>query len=108
MKIVHNHYWKILAVAVAVVLLVWAGFIWTNSQRVAHQQTVAAQDSITNHTQTLNEIEKAVNELKANNAADHQQTVEYINCVLVGVTNSTSQNQALAVYQTCLATEGIN
>lgn len=93
------NYLKAFFILVALVLLIGAGFIYSNSQR--HQAQAVA-----NHTETLNEIQKAVTELKASNQADHAQTVKYINCVLVGITNSASQSQALAVYQNCLSLSG--
>ena len=98
---------KVLLSMIAVVLLTVAFITFDNSQRLADRQALQSQQSVANHTQTLNEIKQAVEELKANNAADHQQTVQYINCVLVGVTDSSSQSQALSVYKTCLINAGI-
>lgn len=89
-------------VLTAVVLLA-AVVIFINSE---HRSQVELQD----HTQTLTEIQHAVTELKSSNVADHQQTVKYINCVLVGITEATPGNQAgvLSVYQECLANAGID
>lgn len=83
---------KVLSAVISLSLFAGAAFILAKSQSI--------------HAQTLNEIQQAVTELKNSNAADHAQTVKYINCVLVGVTNSPSQTQALAVYQECLAISG--
>jgi predicted PurR-regulated permease PerM len=78
------------------------------------QQNKNSQRAVTSHTQTLQqiqaldeEIKTAVSELKASNTADHSQTVKYINCVLVGITNSPTPSQALTVYQTCLVSAGV-
>lgn len=70
-----------------------------------------AEQSVHNHTQTLTEIQQAINQLKQSNEADHVQTVKYINCVLVGITQASppsSQSAILAIYQTCLTDAGID
>lgn len=104
---------KLSAVIVGLVLFVIAGGIFVNSQNVRLEQARQSQDAVANHTQTLRQIQTleedintAVTQLKSSNAADHEQTVKYINCVLVGVTNSPSPSQALVVYQECLGASG--
>lgn len=94
---------KVALAAVAIIILVLAFISFTNSEHIKDQQTTAEQNSLENHTQILNEIQKAVNELKSNNATDHATTIKYINCVLVGITEAQGQAGALSVYQTCLA-----
>ena len=95
---------------VAIVVFLFALSAFNTSQRIKEQQAAQSQSAVANHTQTLNEIENAVEQLKASNQADHTQTIKYINCVLVGVTGITpgteSQSQALSVYQTCLTENG--
>lgn len=98
---------KVLSILVSIVLFVGAGIIITNSQNVKSAQAKQSQEAVANHTQTLLEIQQAVTQLKSSNAADHKQTVKYINCVLVGITDSPTQSQALAVYQECLAASGV-
>lgn len=98
---------KIAAVLVAVGLFVVAGFSLVNSQNFKVQETRNSQSAVAAHTQTLNEIDNAITQLKNSNAADHAQTVKYINCVLVGITGSSTQAEALAVYQECLASSGV-
>lgn len=97
---------------VAVVVFLFALSAFNTSERLKTQQAAQAQSAVTNHTQTLKEIENAVEQLKASNQADHTQTIKYINCVLVGVTGITpgteSQSQALSVYQTCLTENRAN
>ena len=101
---------KIILVVVAIIIFLFAGEAYDTSQRLKEQQALQSQASVANHTQTLNEIENAVEQLKASNQADHTQTIKYINCVLVGITGITpgadSQSQALSVYQTCLTENG--
>lgn len=98
---------KLSAIVVAVGLFIVAGISLINSQNFKAQQARNSQSAVAAHTQTLNEIDSAITQLKNSNAADHAQTVKYINCVLVGITNSPSQSQALAVYQECLASSGV-
>lgn len=97
---------KLFLVIIAIVIFAFAGFSFANSQKVKDSQAKQSEQAVANHTQTLNEIQTAVTQLKNSNAADHAQTVKYINCVLVGVTTTVSQTQALTVYQECLAASG--
>lgn len=97
---------KILLSVIAIVFVILGVYVFTNSQTANSQRARQSQQAVANHTETLNEIQQAVIQLKNSNAADHAQTVKYINCVLVGVTDSTSQSQALAVYQQCLVASG--
>lgn len=95
---------------VAVVVFLFALSSFNTSERLKAQQAAQAQSAVTNHTQTLNEIQNAVTQLKASNQADHTVTIKYINCVLVGITQANPpNNQAaiLAVYKQCLANSQI-
>lgn len=103
----HASFVKLLITVVAVAFFIVAIVVIHNTERLNHNQQVASNAAVINHTQTLNYIKQAVTQLKASNAADHAQTVTYINCVLVGLTNSTAQSQALAIYKQCLANSGI-
>jgi len=91
---------KVVAIVIGITALILASIVFTNSQKLADKQAYDSQ-------QTIIEVKQAVNELKASNVNDHQQTVEYINCVLVGITNSSSQSQASVVYKACLESTGI-
>lgn len=95
---------------VAVVVFLFALLAFNTSERLKAQQAAQARSTVTNHTQTLNEIKNAVTQLKASNQADHTVTIKYINCVLVGITQANlSNNQAaiLAVYKQCLSNSQI-
>lgn len=98
---------KIILTIIAIIIFLFTGSAYVTSQHIQDQNAANSQKSVANHTETLAEIKNAVNELKANNAVDHQTTIKYINCVLVGITEAPSQTQALAVYQTCLANSQI-
>ena len=82
--------------------------IFLSAVIITVRQNNQANQAVANHTQTLNEIRDAVSQIKTNNQMAHAQTVKYINCVLVGITNSPGQSQALTVYQTCLRNAGID
>lgn len=108
---------KIILSLVAVIVFLFAISAYNTSQNLKSQQALQSQKSVAAHTQTLDQIKvlttqlnTAVTQLKNSNAADHTQTIKYINCVLVGVTGISSginsQSQALTVYQTCLAENG--
>jgi maltose-binding protein MalE len=97
---------KIVLVVVALIFLGLSIVDFASNQSTKAQQTANSQAAVANHTQTLDEIKQAVNQLKASNAADHTVTIKYINCVLVGITQANppdSQSAILAVYQQCLA-----
>lgn len=98
---------KLLLLVVALALFVGAAITFANSQNVKAQQARQAQQSVANHTQTLNQIADAVAQLKQNNQINHDTTIKYINCVLVGISSASSKDQILAVYQACLAGSGI-
>jgi uncharacterized protein HemX len=98
---------KVALVIIAVAVFGFSLVSFVNSQNARDQQTQNSQSVVENHTETLNEIKQAVADLKASNAADHTQTVQYINCVLVGITDSSSPAQAQATYQTCLVAAGV-
>jgi hypothetical protein len=106
-KLQTTHMFKALAVVVTIIIMVFAIVSLINSQHTKEIQARQAQASVANHTQTLNEIKKAVSTLEASNKADHAQTVQYINCVLVGITNATSPTAAQVTYKSCLADSGI-
>jgi sensor histidine kinase regulating citrate/malate metabolism len=105
----HGHIFiKVLLVIGAVILVVFAANYYASTQKIKSQQAIEAQRTVINHTQTLSEIQKAVAELKTDDQADHAQTVTYINCVLVGITNSPTPAQADLVYKECLSAAGVN
>lgn len=94
---------KIILVLIAIIAVLASLQSYGNSSRVRETQAKQSQAAIANHTQTLDEIQQAVTELKASNAADHTATIKYINCVLVGLSTAGASGNALPVYQTCLA-----
>lgn len=106
---------KLLMVIMTVFLVAGAVLIFVNSTKAREQASASSQQAVANHTQTLEQIQvleqqikTAVTQLKDSNSADHAQTVKYINCVLVGITEATPGNQpaVLSVYQECLAASG--
>jgi hypothetical protein len=101
---------KITLVIIAIIFLLLSIADFASGQQTRQRQAATSQAAVANHTQTLDEIKQAVNQLKTNNAADHTVTIKYINCVLVGITQanpSGSQTAILAVYQNCLANSQI-
>lgn len=101
----HSHKataFKITLVFIALAVFLLAISQYSTAQHLKSQQTLQAQKSVAAHTQTLDEIQQAVIELKASNAADHTATIKYINCVLVGLSAAGATGNALPVYQTCL------
>lgn len=106
----HSHKasaFKIILSLVAIVVFLFAISAYNTSQDFKAQQALQSQKSVAAHTQTLNEIQSAVTQLKASNEADHTTTIKYINCVLVGLTEAGQSGNALSVYQTCLANSQI-
>lgn len=90
-------------------LLVGAAFlVFVNSQRVAHTASVRSQQAVAAHTETLQEIQSAVNQLKANNKNAHDSTITYIQCVVTALTEpgQTSASANLA-FKACLSDSGI-
>jgi len=112
-ELVTHHKPTVLKIALVIVALIFLGLSIVDlatTQHARNQQAVLAQEAVLNHTKTIGEIQQAVNELKASNAADHTVTIKYINCVLVGITQANppdSQSAILAVYQQCLANSQI-
>lgn len=98
---------KGILVFIALVVFLLAISSFSTSQRLKSEQTQESQAAVLNHTKTIEEIQQAVNQLKASNAADHTTTIKYINCVLVGLTEAGQTDNALTVYQTCLANSQI-
>lgn len=103
----HATFIKLLISGLAVAFFIVAILVIHNTSQLNHNQQAASESAVINHTQTLDYIKEAVMQLKASNAADHQQTVTYINCVLVGLASSATQSQALTIYKQCLANSGV-
>lgn len=97
---------KLILGFVALIVFAVAGFTFSNSQKLKEQQSVQAQQEVLNHTQTLNEIDLAVKQLKMNNQVNHDTTIKYLQCIVQGLINSTPQT-AQASFNACLTVSGI-
>lgn len=90
-------------------LLVGAAFlVFVNSQRVAHAAAVRSQQAVAAHTETLNQINNVVTQLKKNNQVNHDTTITYIQCnvnLFVKVSEGTPVSQA--DFNACIANSGI-
>lgn len=101
---------KIMLTVIALAIFLLALSEFSSEQKLHIEQAQQAAIAVENHTTTINEIQQAITELKASNAADHTTTIKYINCVLVGLTEAGANGtpgSALAIYQTCLANSQI-
>lgn len=87
---------KIVMIIVAISLVVIAGAIYANSQRIAHDD----------QTQTLNEINRAVDQLEKNNQVNHDTTIAYLKCIVQGLISSTPSS-VQPVLNSCLAVSGV-
>lgn len=97
---------KVLIILSAVAMFAGAVIIYAGSQRVAHQQAIAAQQQVLNHTQTLNQINNIVTQLEKNNQVNHDTTIKYLQCIVQGLITSTPQT-AQGSFNACLAVSGI-
>jgi Tfp pilus assembly protein PilV len=98
---------KVVLILVAIAVFLLAVSQFSTAQHLKTEQSIQSQKALAAHTQTLDEIQSAVTQLKASNAADHTVTIKYINCVLVGITAAGANGNALPVYRTCLANSQI-
>lgn len=104
---------KLVLILLALVFIGLTATSYASSQSIKAQQQKNSQAAVAGHTQTLiqikatdTEIKNAVDQIKASNTTDHQQTVQYINCVLVGITGASTNAEIQMVYENCLKTSG--
>lgn len=91
------------------VLLVAPTIYVVNQNTYEKNQNRARAARAASQKKSLVALTNAVTELEHNNQVNHDTTIKYLNCVLVGVTTSSvaSPNQALAIYQSCLSVSGV-
>lgn len=85
---------KSLMIVLALGAFIFAGIIYANSQATKARQTKQAQQSVANHTETLDEIASAVTQLKQNNQINHDTTIRYLQC-LANLVEMASQGQVI-------------
>lgn len=72
---------KVLLVVAAGALFFAATQTIIATQETKARQSHQAQQAVFNHTETLNDIDRAVTELKMNNQTNHDTTIRYLQCL---------------------------
>lgn len=91
---------KLITPVITALVFLTAILVFINSQH-------RSQAEVQNHTQTLQQISQAVNQIKANNQINHDTTIKYIQCVLD--TSIAAQQQPITkdTFNTCLKNSGV-
>lgn len=76
---------KVMMIALALIAFIFAGYVVHNNQVFKAKQTKEAQQSVLNHTQTLNEIDSVVTQIKNNQFNNSTALEDFIRNGLVCV-----------------------
>lgn len=89
----------------AMVLFLGAFITFINSNKTAHQEAVNSQRAVSNHTQTLNQINNVVQQIESNNQTNHDTTIRYLQCVIDLLLTTPQPTKAQA--NACLSGAGL-
>lgn len=100
---------KVLLVVGAMVLFALAAQTFIDTQQNKARASHQAQQAVFNHTETLDEIKNAVDQLKANNQKNHDTTVAYIKCIIDTSVMANQNQQPITeqTYNSCLVDAGV-
>lgn len=101
-----SHVLKIVAIVIALILFIGAALIFTNSQNVKEEQAKQSQEQVANHTQTLQQIQDIVTQIKQNNQQNHDTTIKYIQCVVQSFFGTTP-SEVQADFNSCVSEAGL-
>lgn len=90
---------KGLLLLIAIVLFVLAALTFS-------QQNRQSERAVASHTQTLNEINSAVQQLEKNNQTNHDTTIAYLKCIVEGLVSSTPAD-VQPTLNACLTVSGV-
>lgn len=93
--------------ATKVLLLIAALILFTLSALTFIRQSHQSERSVQSHTQTLNEIDSAVKQLKMNNQVNHNTTILYVKCLGQLIVISEKRPVVQADLDACLPVSGI-
>lgn len=99
---------RTITITLTLLFFLLAGLSYANSQKVKQAQASQAQRAVNNHTETLNDIDNAVLQLKQDNQTRHDTTIRYIQCLGKLVIVSQYRTVTQADMDACLSVSGLS